>query len=178
MELFKRKDITGFWFRLKNVATNLYMRANGNGIETVSYRSGDDKQFRFIKHGKYYNIIAKKTGEAGTKIMSTVASQIKLKLTNASSKNNSDDQYDIKRLSDGNYYIKDISTGKFLQNNSTNAVTLSGNGPRGNKRAKWRFIEVEAIENSNNEKDDMDVFENNTTTVSILNNSIDDALNI
>lgn len=176
-------NITGSWYRLKNVATNRFMRGDGENVKTASSSSGNDKQFRFIRQGNYYNIDIRKTGGTGTGIMRTVASQNRLKLTNLSPRNNPDKLYDVMRLSDGNYSIKATNADKFLQNNTSNTVTLTVRGPGGNNRAKWEFVRVGAAKNSNNQKEDANALNTNEDiaslkTVLISNNPIDDTFNI
>lgn len=140
-------NITGSWYRLRNAQTSRYMNGNGENVGTSTSSSGNDKQFRFIKQGDFYNIDIRNTSGTGTGIMRTVTSENKLKITNLSPRNNSDKLYDIVQLSDGRYSIKATNSGKFLQNNTSNTVTLTVNAPSSNNRAKWQFIRVGAEKN-------------------------------
>lgn len=176
-------SITGSWYRLKNAQTNRYMDGNGENVATSTSSSGNDKQFRFVKQGNFYNIDIRKTGGTGTGIMRTVASQNRLKLTNLSPRNNSDKLYDIQRLSDGKYSIKATNAGKFLQNNTSNTVTLTVNGPGGNNRAKWSFIRVGAAKNINKGKDNAvaeEIIEESSVlkAVSVYPNPVNNTFNI
>lgn len=141
-------SITGTWYKLKNRQTNRYMDGNGENLGTSLSSSGNDKQFRFVKQGRYYNIDIRKTGGRGTGILRTVASQNRLKITNLSPRNNNDKLYEVKKLSDGNYSIKATNNNKYFQNNTANTVTLTVKSPARNNRAKWRLIRVGASKNS------------------------------
>lgn len=135
-------DVSGSWYRLRNVATNRYMDGQGEDVKTTTSSSGNDKQFRFVKQGSFYNIDIRKSSGTGRGIMRTVASNNRLKLTNLTPRNDGDKRYDIRRLSDGTYSIKSTNTDKYLQNNTSNSVTLTVKKPSSNNRAKWRFIRV------------------------------------
>lgn len=165
-------NIEGSWYRLRNVATNLYMRGEGENVKTTTSSSGNDKQFRFIKQGSFYNIDIRKTSGTGTGIMRTVASQNRLKLTNLSPRNDGDKRYDIKRLSDGTYYIKSTNTDKYLQNNTSNSVTLTVRAPSSNNRAKWRFTRVSSTKSSAQDKNAVEA------SISIFPNPVNDNFNI
>lgn len=166
--------ITGSWYQLRNVATNRYMDGNGEDVATNSSGSGNDKQFRFIQQGSSYNIDIRKTSGTGTGIMRTVASQNRLKLTNLSPRNDGDKKYDVRRLSDGSYSIKSTNTDKFLQNNTSNTVTLTVRGPSGNNRAKWRLIRVGAAKSTVNQKTPLE----SESDILIYPNPVSDNFNI
>lgn len=51
-------------------------------------------------------------------------------------------------LSDGRHSIKATNAGKFFENNTSNTVTLTVNGPGRNNRAKWEFNRVAAAKNA------------------------------
>lgn len=173
-------DITGSWYRLKNVQTNRYMDGNGENVATSTSNSGNDKQFRFIRQGNYYNIDIRNTSGTGTGIMRTVASENRLKLTNLSPRNNSDKVYDVVRLSDGKYSIKSTNAGKFLQNNTSNTVTLTVNGPANNNRSKWELVRVGVAKTANNKElaDLTEVNDNELKSVSIYPNPVNSTFNI
>lgn len=177
-------NITGTWYKLKNVQTGRYMDTNGENLATSSGSFGNDKQFRFIKQGNYYNIDVRKSSGTGTGIFRTVASQNRIKITNLSPRNNSDKLYQIKKLSDGSYYIMSTNTKKYMQNNTANTVTLTVKSPSRNNRAKWRLVRVGATgkvisdskELSSNEKKSISIYPNpvkNNFTVALngINNA-------
>ncbi|WP_152603837.1 BNR-4 repeat-containing protein [Jejuia pallidilutea] len=57
-------DITNGWFKIKNLETGRYLRAVGGGdVVAASVASGNDKQWRFVKTGNYYNIDSRTTGD-------------------------------------------------------------------------------------------------------------------
>lgn len=161
-------NITGSWYKLKNVQTGRYMDSNGEDIATSTSSSGHDKQFRFVKQGNYYNIDVRKSSGKGTGIFRTISSSNKVKITNFTPRNDGDKRYDIKKLSDGTYSIKSTNTNKYLQNNTSNTVTITVKSPSNNKRAKWKLERVgptgKVIENSKellkNEKKSISIYPN------------------
>ena len=137
-------NITGSWYRIKNAETGRYIDSNGENLVTGTSTSGHDKQFQFIKQGDFYNIDIRKNSGTGTGIFRTISSQNRLKITNLSPRNDADKRYEINRLSDGKYSIKATNADKYLQNNTSNTVTLTVRAPAGNNRAKWELIRVGA----------------------------------
>jgi len=135
-------NITGSWYRLKNVQTGRYMDSNGEDLVTSTGSTGYDKQFRFVEQGSYYNIDVRKSSGTGTGIFRTIASDNRVKITNLSPRNDGDKRYDIRRLSDGTYSIKSTNTDKYLQNNTSNTITITVKSPSSNNRAKWRLERV------------------------------------
>lgn len=171
-------DIVGSWYRLRNAQTNRYMDGNGENLGTSTSSSGNDKQFRFIKQGNFYNIDIRNTSGAGTGIMRTIASQNRLKITNLAPRNNSDKLYDIEQLSDGAYSIKATNSSKFLQNNTSNTVTLTSRAPLSNNRAKWEFIRVSAAKTANSKSDVLIDDIDTSKTVLIYPNPVNNFFNI
>lgn len=57
-------DLTGAWYKIKNLETGRYLRAiGGDAIIAASVNSGVDKEWEFIKVGNYYNIDSKTSGD-------------------------------------------------------------------------------------------------------------------
>lgn len=168
-------DVSGSWFTLRNVATNRYMDGNGENVGTSTSSSGHDKQFRFVKRGDFYNIDIRKSSGTGTGIMRTVASENRLKITNLSPRSDGDKLYDVRRISDGVYSIRATNANKYLQNNTSNTVTLTTKAPSSNNRARWRF---NRIASAKGEEGKLASETNTATSVTIYPNPVTSQFNI
>lgn len=126
-------------FKLKNVQTNRYMDGNNSDLVTGTSTSGNDKKFTFIKQGDYYNIDIQKTSGTGTGILRAMGDD-KVKVTNLSPRSDTDKSFEIKQRTDGTYSIKSVRYNKYLQNSTSNKVSLTSSGPDSNKRARWKIV--------------------------------------
>jgi len=134
-------DLSGTWYKIKNIATNRYWDGNASQLDTNTSQSGFDKQWRFIKQGEYYNIDIRKTAGNNTGILRTVGSSDSVIVTNLSPRNDADKRFDIIEIANGVYSIRSTNTDRFLEDRS-GAVRPTSNRPGSNRNARWSLIRV------------------------------------
>lgn len=134
-------DLSGAWYKIKNVETGRYWDGNMESLDTSNSQSGFDKQWRFVKQGDYYNIDIRKEAGNNTGILRTIGSSDTVIVTNRTPRDDGDKKYDIVEIADGVFTIRATNTDSFLEDRG-NSVQTTSNRPGSNRNARWSLIRV------------------------------------
>jgi len=168
------EDITGKWYKLKNVFTNRYLTSKESSLATSVPSSGFDKQWRFVKRGDFYNIESRKSFGNGTGVVRGVARTNQIVGTNFDAPNADPDKlWSVKRLFSGAYTMRVRTAKKYIQNNTVNTATLTSF--KNTNRSKWILEEVRSNRQSSDQFTAKTESEVESETISVFPNpTVDD----
>jgi hypothetical protein len=136
-------DINSGWYKIKNVATGRYIRSVGSdNIVAAGSGTNTDKQFRFVKSGKYFNIDSRTTG-TGKGILRSTKGNI-IGTTRSAPLADADKIWKLTELSspDGTYRIELKDTKKYIYNEAGNGNSVIKLNSKIDNRSKWRLEPV------------------------------------
>lgn len=165
-------DISNGWFRIKNIETGRYLRSvGGDDVVAASVLSGNDKQWRFVKAGSYYNIDSRTTGD-GSGILRATSNTI-IGTKRSAPLEDRDKVWQINKVSSpkGSFRIELKDTEQYLYNETSNSnKDIRLNTKIGN-RSKWILEPVNssssksiAEEATKAQEESIAVFPNPTTS--------------
>ena len=142
-------DLENGWYRIKNLETGRYLRSvNSENIIGASVQSGNDKQWRFVKTGNYYNIDSRTTS-TGSGVLRARGSDI-IGTQRAAPNADTDKVWRVNEVASpqGTYRLELRDTGRFIYNetNDSNKV-IKLNTKRGD-RSKWIIEPVASSQSS------------------------------
>ncbi len=132
------ENITGVWYKIKNIETGRYLRAiGGNAIVAASVNSGIDKEWQFIKSGNYYNIDSRTTGD-GSGILRAKANDV-IGTKRTGPRADVDKVWRVNSLSSpvGSYRIELKDTGRYIYNETNDGNKLIQLSTNTENRSKW-----------------------------------------
>ncbi len=134
-------DLTGTWYKFKNVETGRYLRSVGGGaVIGASVNSGVDKEWQFVKTGNYYNIDSR-TEADGSGILRATGDAIIGTKRNAPRADN-DKVWSVEALDSGAYRFELKATGRYIFNAATDGNKLVQLSTETGDRSKWRLESV------------------------------------
>lgn len=143
------QGVTDGWYRIKNLETGRYLRSIGAGnIIAASVQSGNDKQWRFVKTGNYYNIDSRTTS-SGSGILRAKSSSI-IGTTRNAPNSDIDKIWKINKVASpvGTFRIELRDTKRYIYNETSDSnKTIQLNTKIGD-RSKWILELVDAAKNA------------------------------
>lgn len=134
-------DVTGKWYKLKNVETGRYLRSiGGNNIIAASVSTGIDKEWQFIKSGNYYNIDSR-TSADGSGILRATGNNI-IGTRRAAPRADVDKVWSVVKTSSDSYRLELRNTGRFIYNETNDGNKLLQLNTNTGDRSKWILEEV------------------------------------
>lgn len=123
-------DLTGKFYRLKNVATGRYLDSEGSNIIASTEGTGDDKQWKFFESDGYFNIDSSVRGiirYANSSIINT---------NTPAPNSDADKKWIAVYENDGTYRFKTRNSTRYLYNATDNTIVTS---TATNDRSKWQI---------------------------------------
>lgn len=154
-------DITNGWFKIKNIETGRYLRAVGGGdVVAASVNSGNDKQWRFVKTGNYYNIDSRTTGD-GSGILRATGNTIIGTKRNAPL-NDRDKVWKVNKVfsPSGAFRIELKDTKTYIYNETSNSNKDIRLNTKVGNRSKWILEPVASSKTG--DKKESEIVQNNT----------------
>jgi hypothetical protein len=175
-------DLTKGWYKIKNLETGRYLRSvKKKSIVAASVNTGNDKQWRFVKSGNFYNIDSRTTS-TGSGILRAKQNDI-IGTQKTAPKADVDKVWSINEVSDprGTYRIELKNTNRYIYNKTSNGNKVIELNTKVGNRSKWYLEPVTAAKTSEKKQvaEQEEVLKNNSETdVTVYPNPTTDEFNI